>query len=160
MTGLERYLTSMRDGMKELGAGTSFAEFLLRNGRAFQGRPLPSRYRLRTPKMCYFNTYQLVRHSRVLRYCQGYVVSSDLPIPIEHAWAIDKADRVVDVTLQDVDTGKSRSGLGEYFGIVFERELVLAQPDPYCGMLTDGNGIPKIELWLKVDPGFKEFLPP
>lgn len=157
MTTLEHYLVQMRDGFKSLGAGVSFDDFVLRNGRSFPGRPLPARYRVRLPKMCYWNTYRLVARSKTLRYCEGYVGRKDLPIPIQHAWAIDRHDQVVDVTLQDWETGESNSHLAEYFGIVFEREHL----DPSrqgSGLLNDHIGVPNLDLWYKIDPGFKELL--
>lgn len=157
MTQLERHITAIRDGMKQLGAGISYDDFILRNGRAFQGRKLPARYTLKFPKMCYWNSYVLVRKSKRLRYCEGYVGRVDMPIPIQHAWAIDPLDRVVDVTLQDWETGESASHEAEYFGIVFEREHL----DPSrkgSGLLWHYSGVPNIELWYKIDPGFKELL--
>lgn len=66
MTALEKYLTSISEGMKKLGAKACFDEFMLRNGRSFMGRPLPVRYRMRMPKMCYWNTYRLVTKSKTL----------------------------------------------------------------------------------------------
>lgn len=161
MTALEKFLTATSQSMKTLvpQMRTSYSEFLLRNGRSFAGRPLPTRYRMRMPKMCYWNSYRLVVRSRNLRYCEGYVMCSDLPIPIEHAWAIDHKDQVVDVTLQDHRNGESRSGITEYFGIVFERH----QLDPAregSGLLHDHIGIPNLDLWYEIDPEFKALLEP
>ena len=123
----------------------SFAEFLLRNGRAFKGRPLPARYSMKMPRMCYFNSSQIVGKNHRLRYCEGYVILADLGIPIQHAWAIDPYDRVVDVTLQDYETGKSRSGMAEYFGIVFERRH-LVRKYRGSGLLADHCGVPRLDI--------------
>lgn len=159
MTHIEEFLTHTRDGMRMLGApecGT-FSDFLLRNGRAFKGRMLPDgRYRMRMPRMCYWNTYRLVVRSKTLRYCEGYVATSACAmIPIQHAWAIDKHDQVVDVTLQDWKTGESQSGLAEYFGIVFERKH-LDHGRKGSGLLWDYTGVANLKLWAQIDPSFKE----
>lgn len=86
MTGIERFLVLERDGFKAFEVSpASFAEFLLRNGRAFKGRPLPARYSMKMPRMCYFNSSQIVGKNHRLRYCEGYVILADLGISIQHA---------------------------------------------------------------------------
>lgn len=161
---LKEILTQLNDGFKLLDGNTDGTlpgnpglSFLLRNGHWFDGRPLPARYRMRTPKMCYYNSATLVRRSKTLRYCEGYVLCSDLPFPIQHAWALDPADRIVDVTLSYFDTGQSRQHIAQYFGIVFEREHM----DPkrrYSGLLYNEHGVPNLELWFKIDPEFRTLL--
>lgn len=160
MTELEQSLTQLRDGFNKLGAnGASVYEFILRNGRGFKGRMLPSRYRMRMPRMCYWNTYRLVQKSITLRYCEGFVAANELPVPIQHAWAIDRHDQVVDVTLQDWDSGESTAHKAHYFGIVFEKHQ-LKRKLAGSGMLNDYHGTPRLEVWYAIDPGFKAILEP
>jgi len=141
-------------GTKSMGGGAwLMQEFLLRNGKKFFSQPKPRRYKMRTPKYCFHNSRMLVKQSHGnLRYAEGYLASPDLPLLMHHAWAVDANDRVVDVTLQNYDDESSRSGPAQYFGIVFPKEIW-----PKTGgssMLDSGRGL-RIDLWLKIDPGFE-----
>jgi hypothetical protein len=72
------------------------ADLLVQHGRAFTPQPLPRRYRRGLPHLCYDNAFTLAARTRgALRYCEGYAAGI---IPVEHAWCIDAADRVVDPT--------------------------------------------------------------
>jgi hypothetical protein len=162
---IEKFLRNTAEGYRALaahngnGAVGSFAEFILRNGRAFEGRPLPKRYAMGLPRMCYFNSYQVVKRNKNLRYCEGYVALEDCSwLPLQHAWAIDDQDRVVDTTLQEIYSGDSRAGRAHYFGIVFER-CHLDKSRKGSGLLNDVHGVPNFQLWFKIDPGFKALVP-
>jgi hypothetical protein len=98
-------------------------DFLLAEGQEFTGQKLPTRYKQRMMKHCYYNAWSLVRGSKSLRYVEGKVLVRGIPFPIDHAWAIDKAGNVIDPTLQDVlGDGTPNSDGYQYFGIVFNRD--------------------------------------
>lgn len=90
--------------------GISVEAFLLDYGQEFDANPTPDWVELMTPKMCFMNAYVLADewHGGLLGediselfYCEGYVFSSGLPIPIHHAWLIDANGTLVEPTLID-----------------------------------------------------------
>lgn len=50
-------------------------------------------------KHCYFNAQSLALDERRLSYAEGYVMTPDLALPIEHGWAA-LGDKPVDITLR------------------------------------------------------------
>ena len=90
-------------------------------------------------KNCYYNCWKALNLSHSFDYCEGYAISNDLPIPIEHSWLLDSSGRVVDPTLiisglklqkqlkkyhQDSRPDRpSRLG-SEYYGIKYKRQQV------------------------------------
>lgn len=54
-------------------------------------------------------------------YCEGYAISEKLPIPLMHAWCVDKKGNVVDPTWHE-NTATIPTG---YFGIVLNGDFVL-----------------------------------
>jgi hypothetical protein len=153
------WITQERDCWKSIvtpgmgGGAWLMQEFLLRNGRKFVSQAKPRRYKMRTPKFCFYNSRRLVTRSRgALRYAEGYAASPEVPILIHHAWAVDSEDRVIDVTLQNYDTRVSRSATTQYFGIVFPKEVW--PRDGGESMLDSGRGF-RVDLWLRVDPAFR-----
>lgn len=159
---IKEQITQWRDNWKKLGSNGLwlYHEFVLRNGKAFPGRDLPKRYVLGLPKYCYTNSRATVLRSRgKLRYCEGFVLAGDIGMLIEHAWAIDEKDRVVDVTLQDFRDGTSRSALADYYGVVFSQDWLRSNPKKrYCGLLhTPFEGY-DVDLMVAFDPGFNEML--
>lgn len=59
-------------------------------------------------------------------YAEGYGINPALPIPIEYAWLVTSAGKVVDPTWSD---GAKHA----YFGIAFKRE-------PLMGMMESDDG--------------------
>jgi hypothetical protein len=52
-----------------------------------------------TPKQCYFNSQQAtIMTSGVWKYYEGWVLSENLPLPIEHSWNV-LSHQVLDLTL-------------------------------------------------------------
>jgi hypothetical protein len=142
-------LTQTRDQWRQLGAGAWLLyDFVLAHGKAYQGQLLPRRYAKRAPKACFYNSRQLVLGSRTLTHCQGYAMGKNLPIPFEHAWALDPRGRVIETTLSDP------SGY-EYYGITLERSW-LRREWRYMGVLTDEMGIPRIEVLRAVAPDWTQ----
>lgn len=152
MIEIEEWIRGERDAFKSVGANGAWLihEFLLRNGQRFLSQPKPDRYRMRMPKACFWNAARLAKKSRVLRYAEGYVASPDIPILVHHAWCVDARDRVIDVTLQDFRDGRSRAGTAQYFGVVFGKEFLGLTG----GSLLDSLRGYRLDLWLKIDPGF------
>jgi hypothetical protein len=75
------------------------------------------------PKQCYANAakglFAALGRGEEIRYAEGYAISkTGLPLPIQHAWLVDKEGRVLDPTWQD-----HRDYL--YYGIVFDTDFVL-----------------------------------
>jgi len=88
-------------------------------GCDFVGRGLPGEYTLGTPKQCFQNSYDLCIADEGLTYCEGYVLSDKLPMPLDHAWCVDAEGKVVDVTLADP--------IGwEYCGVMIKKEYMQA----------------------------------
>lgn len=97
----------------------TYEEAVLDLGKPFNGSHLPLSIRRRTPKQCYANTYKLVDRYPHLTYVEGYAVSANGPIAVQHAWAIDKNGVVVDATWEDPKHAS-------YYGIVIPIDTVRA----------------------------------
>jgi len=91
----------------------STEDFIHQNGKKFD-YVMPG---VKKGKMgqCYKNAYHLMDITPGLTYVEGYAVSGDLPLPLMHAWCVDKNGVVYDSTW---DNGKS------YLGVQFKREFV------------------------------------
>jgi hypothetical protein len=158
MIDIQDWITKEYNLFKEHGMGGAWLlhEFLLRNGKKFFSQPKPRRYKMRMAKFCFHNSRELVSRSKgKLRYAEGYIVSPDLPLLIHHAWCVDGEDRVIDVTLRDYQTGESRAGAAQYFGLVIPKSIW--PKDDSLSVLDSGVGY-RIDAWLKIDPGFRTFL--
>lgn len=67
-------------------------------------------------KQCYLNSWLLAINQRTFKYYEGYVVSANCPVPLEHSWIV-KAGQVIDPTLIIRVKGmKERIG-DEYYGM-------------------------------------------
>jgi hypothetical protein len=101
-------------------APTHLHDFVLKHGEVWQGQKLPSKYRLRPIRRCFQNTYNLVRRSKALTYCEGFVASREIPLTIHHAWAVNPKGKVIDTTLRGwQDLHASGGDRGEYMGVRF-----------------------------------------
>lgn len=106
--------------IKNFVAPTHLHDFVLKHGEIWQGQKLPSKYRLRPIKRCFQNTYNLVRRSKALTYCEGFVASVEIPLAIHHAWAVNAKGEVIDTTLRGYhDLGASGGDRAEYMGVRF-----------------------------------------
>lgn len=100
------------------------ADLVLQAGRAWTPAPLPPGIRPGYPRSCFDNAYLLAARSRGrLRYVEGYAAGI---LPVEHAWCVDLADRVVDPTWTATDPDhRSRAPLGlVYLGLVIDLATV------------------------------------
>lgn len=100
----------------------SVEAFLLEYGEEFEANPRPAWVEQMTPKMCFMNAFILVEEQQgallgdevpELTYCEGYVLSSGLPIPIHHAWCVTADGTLVDPTPQD----RTAEEIVTYFGV-------------------------------------------
>ena len=85
---------------------------VLKLGRSFTPQPRPKGIRWGQRQRCYENAFGLLADHPAFTYCEGFVLTADIPIPVEHAWCIDEVGRIVDNTLRD-------TGIA-YFGIPFD----------------------------------------
>ena len=85
---------------------------VLKLGRSFTPQRRPKGIRRGRKKRCYENAFEVMVEHETLTYCEGFVLTEGLRIPVEHAWCIDEEGNVVDNTLPDPGTA--------YFGIPFD----------------------------------------
>lgn len=88
--------------------------FLLEHGEEFEANPRPDWVPQMTVKMCFANCFKLAMENQdKLAYCEGYVLSSDLPIPIHHAWCVEEDGTLIEPTIGDKAEGETIT----YFGV-------------------------------------------
>lgn len=91
------------------------------HGYEWVGSTLPARFTRGIPKHCYHNAWERVRRSTTLAYCEGYAMSSRLPLPVEHAWIVDlKTGLVIEPTW---DTKKTDETF-YYKGLIIPHDIV------------------------------------
>jgi hypothetical protein len=113
------------DGYAYAGPG----DFLRKHGVWYEPRPLPKRVLRGLPGNCYRNAQKLSRR-RGYSYVEGYAVPDiGLPLPVHHAWNLDRNGDLIDNTWRDV-------GLA-YFGVVFPLDIVNEAIRPQGGSVLD-----------------------
>jgi len=123
---LKRYLeviASFQEGMngRDNLQFKSYEALVLHYGYGFQGRPLGETDLERgEKKLCFMNAL-LVDSSRYT-YCEGWGISEDLAIPIQHAWVIDRQGNAYDPTW-DYDTKAFYFGVPINHSWAIERTL-------------------------------------
>lgn len=90
-------------------------EFVVRKGRVYPARSLPSKFPKMEPRFCFSNAASLMKRRRNLRYCEGFAARPDWPIVFHHAWVVDTEDGIIDPTLDDPTEY-------EYVGVPYTRE--------------------------------------
>lgn len=106
----------MAEAHRRLGSTMIPVEvFLLEYGQEFEENPRPDWVPQMTPKMCFANCFTLVMENRDrgLAYCEGYTLSSDLPLPIHHAWCVEEDGTLIEPTIRDKPEGETIT----YFGV-------------------------------------------
>lgn len=121
-------LQQMGDAWAALGSPYTSHALVAREGRAWIAQALPKDIKRGTPKECFRNALTLVMRDPNLRYVEGYALRRGIGIPIHHAWAVDKAGRVIDNTWTDPEEC-------EYVGMVFSAEAL--QNLEYYGTALD-----------------------
>jgi hypothetical protein len=136
MNDLHKILTNQAEQWAMLGAPALCERFIARNGQCFEGRKLPKGFRRGTPKACFQNATLLADRHTGLRYVEGYAMNPDLPFPFLHAWCINVAGQVVDVTLKEPEKY-------QYVGIILTRKELwdALKASGIYGVLDTGRGL-------------------
>jgi hypothetical protein len=112
--------------------------FVLERGAEHPLPAKPPAIRLGEPKRCFQNAGELAIDDDSVDYAEGYLVSSRLPFPIQHAWAVDrKTGTVVDPTMGFDPSSR-------YFGVTLDKATLLASlmKNKVWGVLTTPAGTP------------------
>jgi hypothetical protein len=128
-------LKEMRDSFGDslLSRGYQYSspvDLVLHEGRFFEHRRLDRWFapeaaptvRYGQPRKCITNALSACAEHRDLRYVEGFAWHRKVPLPLHHAWNIDRDDRVVDFTWDERLWPADRR---LYLGIVFETEAAL-----------------------------------
>ena len=92
---------------------SSSEDLVLKQGKFFTPEKRPDGIELGPKKECFANAAKLALERSNLTYVEGYAMVNDrLPLPIAHAWCVDKKGRVVDNTWE-------KPGVA-YFGVPFK----------------------------------------
>lgn len=108
-------------------------DFLIQHGRLWEPAPLPGDVPLGEPKRCFENVAMFVVERDDLTYVEGYALPQDCPIPIPHAWLVDRDGGVVERTLRSPGT--------VYFGVAFRTSVVIGR------MLKTGYATSMLDDW-------------
>jgi hypothetical protein len=133
-------------GMKYGGT----ADFLQHEGEWFDLPDKAPQIKLMTPKECFRNaSVMALENPTKYDYVEGLYVSSHLPMPIDHAWLVEKkTGKVVDPTLGWQPTSR-------YFGVAYDKRFLVKKmrQNEYFGVHS--NGIMMSDLVLGKDKDFK-----
>lgn len=113
--------------------GRSTQGFIYRHGTEYEPQPCPKGIPKGTPSECYRNAALLALENDDFTYVEGVALPDFAPIPIEHAWVVDKKGRVIDNTWKTPGS--------EYIGIpISQSELsrMLVETEVY-GLLGFGS---------------------
>lgn len=125
-------------GYAYLGHG----DLLLKHGRYWTGRTLPSAYHplVGAESACFINALQACKNDETLTYCEGVFSVGRRHFGL-HAWCIDGADEIVEVTMPTDDpkqfidaetlTPYTPVDLWSYFGATFATEYVEEHLEKY-----------------------------
>lgn len=92
---------------------SSSEDLVLKQGKFFTPEKRPDDIKLGPKKECFANAAKLALERSDLTYVEGYAMVNDrLPLPIAHAWCVDKKGRVVDNTWENPGVA--------YFGVPFK----------------------------------------
>lgn len=92
---------------------SSSEDLVLKQGKFFTPEKRPENIELGSKKECFANASKLALARSDLTYVEGYAMINDrLPLPIAHAWCVDKKGRVIDNTWE-------KPGVS-YFGVPFK----------------------------------------
>ena len=92
---------------------SSSEDLVLKQGKFFTPETRPADVELGAKKECFSNAARLALERSNLTYVEGYAMINDrLPLPIAHAWCVDKKGRVVYNTWENPGVA--------YFGVPFK----------------------------------------
>jgi hypothetical protein len=125
-------------------------QLLLKYGKGWTPAALPPGVARGLRHQCFENACYLAHERPALTYVEGYGFKSRIPVPILHAWCVDRAGRVVDITWNEPDKSC-------YFGIPFKTSFLrffLIQEKHY-GILDSPyapiqQGVWPVKKWLSL----------
>lgn len=143
---MEKSLSKMADMLRKARPDVPIAslyEFAVRYGKGYRFQPLPDQYDKMTPQRCYANCMELMLRNLNLIYVEGYAGVRNLPVPLNHAWCVEKGTNLV------IDP--TTSGCRYYFGVAFDRKYVIKQvanEKRRCASLIDNleDGFPLLKM--------------
>jgi len=98
-----KFYSSAVSKMNIDGADQVMERWILNYADAFDYSPRPDWCERRTPQECFRNAFLLAGEDRGIElglvYCEGFVLSSDIPILIHHGWCVTPDGQVIDPTL-------------------------------------------------------------
>lgn len=109
---ISTYLSSVHN----MGVSRAKESVVLIHGKQYTPQKLPSKYKMAQAKKCFQNAFELANSNPELTYVEGFAVPDFVPIPIHHAWTVDKQGKVVD------NTWKTPGA--EYMGVPFELPFI------------------------------------
>ena len=133
---MEMYARYERNLAKDQGWKYGGAhDFTLGEGSVMLSPERPPAIDLMTPKECFSNSTSMVMGSGTHRYCEGYVMLPNLPMPIHHAWVWDETTS----TLMDPTLGWQPKA--KYFGTKFSTPYLYKamMKNKYYGLLVQGD---------------------
>lgn len=106
---------AMRQGKPAERPFCSIHEFVLRYGKPFEYRPLPSNVRPDEPKHCYENSAKLAAVEGWI-YVEGFGTVRGTGLAISHAWVCKPGTNIV------IDP--TTNNITHYFGVPFKHEVL------------------------------------
>lgn len=104
--------------LRSMESAFGHATALSKYGQMFLPRPARPKWLLLGPKRaCFSNSISYAVTREDVFYAEGYAMEPEIPVPIQHAWLVDRAGAVIDTTW---DNTKEHV----YFGIAFTQSFV------------------------------------
>lgn len=104
--------------LRSMEPSCGHATALSKYGQTFLARPTRPDWLLPGPKRaCFSNSISYAITREDVFYAEGYAIDPEIPIPIQHAWLVDREGAVIDTTWDN-----AREHI--YFGIAFTRSFV------------------------------------
>lgn len=99
-------------------AGVLVGDFYALLGRRWRGELQQEGHR-GPLRQCYANTFEFVQLHPEYVYCEGFAVSSKVPFPVHHAWAVSPDGRAEELTWAEAGV--------DYWGVPLKWDFVFSQ---------------------------------
>ena len=116
MNSTLEYLEAIKNMTSKMKA-PSIEGIVLEHGRPFvsPAQARPKGIRKGEDRMCFMNSYHLAMQTG-WTYVEGFAISDVVPIPLHHAWVIDRAGMVIETTWETAGV--------EYYGIPLDTSFM------------------------------------